>query len=70
MLPLNAPFMQCSWGAALCHTDFNHAMRCPVLAAQLTLRYNILKGILRRTVHQAGRQRVLALNAVGSCVCL
>jgi hypothetical protein len=29
-------------------------MRCPSLAAQTTLRHDILKGILRRVVHRAG----------------
>jgi hypothetical protein len=29
-------------------------MRCPALAAQTTLRHDILKGILLRVVHQAG----------------
>jgi hypothetical protein len=32
----------------------DHGMRCPSLAAQTTLRHDILKGILRRVVHRAG----------------
>jgi hypothetical protein len=54
MLPLNAPVVQCSCGAALRHTDFDCAMRYPALAAQLKLRHDILKGILRRAAHRAG----------------
>jgi hypothetical protein len=54
MLPPNAPAVQCCCGAALRHTDFDHAMRCSALAPQLTLRHDILKGILRRAVHRAG----------------
>jgi hypothetical protein len=54
MLLFNAPAMQCCCGAALRHTDFDHAMRCSALAPQLTLRHDILKGILQRAVHRAG----------------
>jgi hypothetical protein len=54
MLPPNAPAVQCCCGAALRHTDFDHAMRCSTLAPQLTLRHDILKGILRLSVHRAG----------------
>jgi hypothetical protein len=53
MLPPNAPAVQCCCGAALRHTDFDHAMRCSALSSQLTLRHDILKGILRRAVHRA-----------------
>jgi hypothetical protein len=54
MLPPNAPAVQCCCGAALRHADFDHAMLCSNLASQLTLRDDILKGILRRAVHRAG----------------
>jgi hypothetical protein len=54
MLPPNAPAVQCCCGAALRHTDFDHAMRCSALAPQLTLHHDILKGILLRAVNQAG----------------
>jgi hypothetical protein len=54
MLPPNAPAVQCCCGAALRHTDFDHAMRCSALSSQLTLRHDFLKGILRRAVHWAG----------------
>jgi hypothetical protein len=54
ILPLNAPTVPCSCGAPLRRTDTDHGMRCPALAAQLTLRHDILKGILRRAVHRAG----------------
>jgi hypothetical protein len=52
MLPPNAPAVQCCCGAALRHTDFDHAMHCSALPPQLTLRHDILKGILRRAVHR------------------
>jgi hypothetical protein len=35
-------------------TDADHGMQCSALAAQTTLRHDILKGILRRAVHWAG----------------
>jgi hypothetical protein len=54
MLPPNAPAVQCCCGAALRHTDFDHALRCSALSSQLTLRHDILKRILRRAVHRAG----------------
>jgi hypothetical protein len=54
MLPPKAPAVQCCCGAALRPTDFDHAMRCSALSSQLTLRHDILKGILRRAVHRAG----------------
>jgi hypothetical protein len=54
MLPPNAPAVQCTCGNALLPSDVDHAMRCPSLAAQTTLRHDILKGILRRVVHRAG----------------
>jgi hypothetical protein len=54
VLPLNAPAVQCGCGATLRRSDADHAMRCRALAAQLTLRHDILKGILRRAVHRAG----------------
>jgi hypothetical protein len=54
MLPPNAPAVQYCCGAALCHTDFNHAMRCSALAPQLTLRHDILNRIWLHTVHWAG----------------
>jgi hypothetical protein len=34
--------------------DADHGMRCPSLAAQTTLRHDILKGILRRVAYSAG----------------
>jgi hypothetical protein len=61
MLPPNAPAVQCCCGAALRHTDFDHAMRCSALAPQLTLRHDILKGILRRAVHRGGIASTLEL---------
>jgi hypothetical protein len=54
MLPPNAPTVQCTCGATLHPCDGDHGMRCPSLAAQTTLRHDILKGILRRVVHRAG----------------
>jgi hypothetical protein len=54
MLPPIAPTVQCCCGAALCHTDFDHAMHCSALPPQLTLCHDILKGILCRAVHRAG----------------
>jgi hypothetical protein len=59
MLPPNAPAVQCCCGAALCHTNFYHAIRCSTLASQLTLRHDILKGILRLAVHWAGMASAL-----------
>jgi hypothetical protein len=41
MLPPNAPTVQCCCGAALRHTNVDHAMRCFALALQLTLRQDI-----------------------------
>jgi hypothetical protein len=41
-------------GAALPPSDTDHGMRCPALAAQVTLRHDILKRILRRAMHRAG----------------
>jgi hypothetical protein len=54
MLPPNAPAVQCTCGATLRPSDADHGMRCPSLAAQTTMRHDILKGILRRVVHRAG----------------
>jgi hypothetical protein len=54
MLPPNAPAVQCCCGAALRHTDFDHAMRCSALAPQLKPHHDILKRILRRAVHWEG----------------
>jgi hypothetical protein len=51
VLPLSAPTVQCGCGATLRRSDTDHAMRCRALAAQLTVRNKILKGILRRAVH-------------------
>jgi hypothetical protein len=53
MLPPNAPAVQCK-AEALCHTDIDCAMRCSALAPPLTLRHEILKGILHCAVHRAG----------------
>jgi hypothetical protein len=38
---------------ALRPTDVDHGMRCPSHAAHITLRHDILEGILRRVVHRA-----------------
>jgi hypothetical protein len=54
VVPPKAPDVQCGCGATLRHTDADHGMRCSALAAQTTLRHDILKGILRRAVHRAG----------------
>jgi hypothetical protein len=54
VLPLNAPTVQCGCGATLRRSDADHAMRCRALAAKLTLRHDILKGILCRAVNRAG----------------
>jgi hypothetical protein len=54
ILPLNAPLVQCGCRATLHCTDTDHGMRCSALAAHFMLRHDILKGILRRTVHRAG----------------
>jgi hypothetical protein len=54
VLPPNAPDVQCGCGATLRRADADHGMRCSALAAQTTLRHDILKGILRRAVHRAG----------------
>jgi hypothetical protein len=42
-LPLNALTMLCGCGAALRRSDTGHGMRCPALAAQVTLRHDILE---------------------------
>jgi hypothetical protein len=52
-LPLNASAVLCGCRAALRGSDADHGMRCPALAAQVKLRHNMLKGILRRAVHRA-----------------
>jgi hypothetical protein len=54
VLPPNAPDVQCGCGVTLGRTDADHGMRCSALAAQTTLRHDILKGILRCAVHRAG----------------
>jgi hypothetical protein len=54
VLSPNAPDVQCGCGVTLRRTDADHGMRCSALAAQTTLRHDILKGILRRAVHWAG----------------
>jgi hypothetical protein len=54
VLPPNAPDVQCGCGVTLRRMDADHGMRCSALAAQTTLRHDILKGILRRAVHRAG----------------
>jgi hypothetical protein len=54
VLPTNAPAVECGCGATLRRTDTDHGMRCSALAAQTTLRHDILKGILRRVVLRAG----------------
>jgi hypothetical protein len=54
VLPPNAPDVQCGCGITRRCTDADHGMRCSALAAQTTLRHDILKGILRRAVHRAG----------------
>jgi hypothetical protein len=54
VLPLSAPTVQCGCGATLRRSDADHVMRCRALAAQLTLRHDILKGMSRRAVHRAG----------------
>jgi hypothetical protein len=54
VLPPNAPSVQCGCGATLWGKEVDHGMRCPALAAQTTLRHDILKGILLRVVHQSG----------------
>jgi hypothetical protein len=41
-LSTNAPAVQCCCGAALRHTDFDHAMRYSALSSQLTLHHDIL----------------------------
>jgi hypothetical protein len=61
MLPSNAPAQQCTCGATLRLCDSDHGMRCPSLAAQTTLRHDILKGILRRVVHRADIASALEL---------
>jgi hypothetical protein len=52
VLPLNAPTVQCRGRATLCRPGVDHSMRCSALAALTKLRYDILKEILRRAVHQ------------------
>jgi hypothetical protein len=54
MLPPSTPAVQCTCGNTLLPSDVDHAMRCPSLAAQTTLRHDILKGIWYRVVHRAG----------------
>jgi hypothetical protein len=54
VLPPNALDVQCGCGVTLQSTDADHGMRRSALAAQTTLRHDILRGILRRAVHRAG----------------
>jgi hypothetical protein len=54
ILPLNALTMQCGCGSTLHRSDTDNGMRCSALAAQFTLRHDILKGILCGAVHRAG----------------
>jgi hypothetical protein len=50
----NVSKLLCYCAAALSGNTAEHALRCSSLAALTTLHHDILKGILRRVVHQVG----------------
>jgi hypothetical protein len=53
-LPTNAIGLPCSCRVHITQADGAHAMVCTSVRGQLTMRHDLLKGIVRRVFHRAG----------------